>query len=158
MFLKAMMTQHERRRAAMSHAFKYQAYKAEIAAYIDSCMSLVAPKQNLEGTGISSGHRSDPTARAAIKLADMPEYLRAKVLWVRAINDAWKECREESKELALLFERNFRLTGDILGPEHNTAVRAGIMEYLGITRATYYNWLEDACDILVYYATKRKLL
>ena len=151
------MTQQERRRAAMSHAFRYQEYKAAVAEYVDWAMSQTS-KQKLGGSAVSSGHRSDPTARAAIKLVDMPEHLRTKALWVRAVNDAWRECREESRELALLFERNFRLTGDILGPEHNTAVRVAIMEECGLTRATFYNWLEDACDILVYYATKRKLL
>lgn len=151
------MTQHERRRAAMSNAFKYQVYKAELNAYIDSCMALTG-KQQLGGSAVTSGHRSDPTARAAIKLAEMPEYLRTKALWVRAVNDAWRECMEESKELALLFERNFRLTGDILGPEYNTTVRNDIIEELGISVRTFYEWLENVADILVYHATKRKLL
>ena len=151
------MTQQDRRRAAMSHAFRYQEYKAEVQAYIDWAMSQTG-KQQLGGTGISSGHRSDPTARAAIKLIDMPEHIRTKALWVRAVNDAWRECAEESKEMAYLFEHNFRLTGDILGPEHNTAVRMGIMEYTGISMRTFYDRLNDVCDILVYHATKRKLL
>ena len=151
------MTQHERRRAAMSHAFKYQVYKAGLNAYVDSCMALTG-KQQLGGSAVTSGHRSDPTARAAIKLAEMPEPLKTKALWVRAVNDAWRECREDDKQLALLFERNFRLTGDILGPEHNTAVRNGIIEELGISVRTFYEWLESAADILVYHATKRKLL
>lgn len=142
----------------MSHAFRYQAYKAEAAAYVDSCLALVAPKQQLSGTGVSSGHRSDPTARAAIKLAEMPEPLRTKVLWIRAVNDAWRECLEDDKQLAYLFEKNFRLTGDILGPEHNTAVRNAIIEELGISTTTFYAWLENVADILVYHATKRKLL
>ena len=151
------MTQQDRRRAAMSHAFRYQEYKAEVQAYIDWAMSQTG-KQQLGGTGISSGHRSDPTARAAIKLVDMPEHIRAKALWVRAVNDAWRECAEESGELAYLFEHNFRLTGETLGPEHNAAVRMGIMEECGISVPTFYKWLEDACDVLVYHATKRKLL
>lgn len=151
------MTQQDRRRAAMSHAFRYQEYKAEVQAYIDWAMSQTG-KQQLGGTGISSGHRSDPTARAAIKLIDMPEHIRTKALWVRAVNDAWQECAEESKELAYLFEHNFRLTGDILGPEHNTAVRMRIMEETGISMRTFYDRLNDVCDILVYHATKRKLL
>ena len=145
----------------MSHAFRYQEYKAEVQAYIDWAMSQTG-KQQLGGTGISSGHRSDPTARAAIKLIDMPEHIRTKALWVRAVNDAWRECKEddagEKYGLAFLFERNFRLTGDILGPEHNTAVRAYIIEQAGITRPTFYNRLEAVCDILVYHAAKRKLL
>lgn len=141
----------------MSHAFRYQEYKAAVAEYVDWAMSQTS-KQQLAGTPVTSGHRSDPTARAAIRLVDMPEHLRTKALWVRAVNDAWKECREESDELALLFERNFRLTGDILGPEHNTAVRVGIMQECNISVPTFYKWLEDACDILVYHATKRKLL
>lgn len=151
------MTQQDRRRAAMSHAFRYQEYKAEVQAYIDWAMSQTG-KQQLGGTGISSGHRSDPTARAAIKLIDMPEHIRTKALWVRAVNDAWRECAEESRDLAYLFEHNFRLTGEILGPEHNTAVRMGIMEYTGISMRTFYDRLNDVCDILVYHATKRKLL
>lgn len=155
------MTQQDRRRAAMSHAFRYQEYKAEVQAYIDWAMSQTG-KQQLGGTGISSGHRSDPTARAAIKLVDMPEHIRTKALWVRAVNDAWRECKEddagEKYGLAFLFEHNFRLTGDILGPEHNTAVRAYIIEQAGITRPTFYNRLEAVCDILVYHAAKRKLL
>ena len=151
------MTQQDRRRAAMSHAFKYQAYKAEVQAYTDWAMSQTG-KQQLGGTGISSGHRSDPTARAAIKLVDMPEHIRTKALWVRAVNDAWRECAEESRELAYLFERNFRLTGKTLGPDHNTAVRMGIMEETGISMRTFYDRLNDVCDILVYHATKRKLL
>ena len=93
-----------------------------------------------------------------LKLIDMPEHIRQKALWVRAVNDAWRECREDDKQLAYLFEHNFRLTGDILGPEHNTAVRARIMEELNISRPTFYNWLEAVADILVYHATKRKLL
>ena len=151
------MTQQDRRRAAMSHAFRYQAYKAEVQAYIDWALSQTG-KQQLGGTGISSGHRSDPTARAAIKLIDMPEHIRTKALWVRAVNDAWRECAEESKELAYLFEHNFRLTGEILGPDHNTAVRMRIMEETGISMRTFYDRLNDVCDILVYHATKRKLL
>lgn len=145
----------------MSHAFRYQEYKAAVQAYIDSALSQTG-KQQLGGTGISSGHRSDPTARAAIKLVDMPEHIRTKALWVRAVNDAWRECKEddagEKYGLAFLFEHNFRLTGDILGPEHNTAVRAFIIEQAGITRPTFYNRLEAVCDILVYHAAKRKLL
>ena len=151
------MTQQDRRRAAMSNAFKYQEYKEEVAQYVDWCMSQTA-KQKLGGSVVSSGHRSDPTARAAIKLVDMPEHLRTKALWVRAVDDAWKECRAESDELAILFERNFRLTGDILGPGHNAAVRNRIMEELGMSTRTFYARLEDAADILVYYATRRKLL
>ena len=151
------MTQQDRRRAAMSHAFRYQAYKAEVQAYIDWALSQTG-KQQLGGTGISSDHRSDPTARAAIKLIDMPEHIRTKALWVRAVNDAWRECAEESRELAYLFEHNFRLTGDILGPERNTAVRMRIMEETGISMRTFYDRLNDVCDILVYHATKRKLL
>lgn len=151
------MTQHERRRAAMSNAFKYQVYKAEINAYIDSCMALTG-KQQLGGTAVTSGHRSDPTARAAIKLAEMPEHLRNKALWVRAVNDAWRELREDDKQMAYLFEKNFRLTGDILGPEHNTAVRKRIMDECNISVRTFYEWLETVADILVYHAAKRKLL
>ena len=141
----------------MSHAFRYQEYKAAVQAYIDAALSQTG-KQQLGGTGISSGYRSDPTARAAIKLIDMPEHIRTKALWVRAVNDAWRECAEESRELAYLFERNFRLTGETLGPDHNTAVRMGIMEYTGISMRTFYDRLNDVCDILVYHATKRKLL
>ena len=152
------MTQHERRRAAMSHAFRYQEYKAAVNEYVSAILASQGGKQQFGGTPVSSGHRSDPTAQAAIKLADMPEHIRIKELWVRAVNDAWKECADESEELAYLFEHNFRLTGDILGPEHNATVRAHIMEYLGIPLRTFYSKLEDACDILVYHATKRKLL
>ena len=151
------MTQQDRRRAAMSHAFRYQEYKAAVQAYIYWAMSQTG-NQQLGGTGISSGHRSDPTARAAIKLVDMPEHIRTKALWVRAVNDAWRECAEESGELAYLFEHNFRLTGEILGPDHNTAVRMRIMEETGISMRTFYDRLNDVCDILVYHATKRKLL
>ena len=141
----------------MSHAFRYQEYKAEVQAYIDWAMSQTG-KQQLGGTGISSGHRSDPTARAAIKLIDMPEHIRTKALWVRAVNDAWRECREDNAQLAYLFEHNFRLTGDILGPEHNTAVRKHIMDECNISVRTFYEWLETVADILVYHATRRKLL
>ena len=151
------MTQHDRRRAAMSHAFRYQEYKAAVAAYVDWALSQTG-KQQLGGTAVSSGHRSDPTARAAIKLVDMPEHIRTKALWVRAVNDAWRECREDNPDLAFLFEHNFRLTGDILGPEHNTAVRTYIMGEMGISLRTFYEWLENTADILVYHATKRKLL
>lgn len=155
------MTQHERRRAAMSHAFRYQEYKAAVNAYVDWAMSM-GGKQEIGGTPVSSGHRSDPTARSAIRLVDMPEPIRTKALWVRAVNDAWRECKEddagEKYGLAFLFEHNFRLTGDILGPEHNMAVRAYIIEQAGITRPTFYNRLETVCDILVYHAAKRKLL
>lgn len=141
----------------MSNAFRYQEYKAAVNAYIDWALSQTG-KQQLGGTAVSSGHRSDPTARAAIKLIDMPEHIRTKALWVRAVNDAWRECREDDKQLAYLFEHNFRLTGDILGPEHNAAVRERIIEALNISRPTFYNWLECVADILVYHATKRKLL
>ena len=151
------MTQQERRRAAMSHAFRYQEYKAAVAQYVDWALSQTG-KQQLTGTPVSGGHRSDPTANSAIKLVDMPEHIRTKALWVRAVNDAWRECAEESRELAYLFEHNFRLTGDILGPEHNTAVRMRIMEETGISMRTFYDRLNDVCDILVYHATKRKLL
>ena len=141
----------------MSNAFRYQEYKAAVNAYIDWALSQTG-KQQLGGTAVSSGHRSDPTARAAIKLIDMPEHIRTKALWVRAVNDAWRECREDDKQLAYLFERNFRLTGEILGPEHNTAVRNAIIEELGISTTTFYEWLENTADVLVYHATKRKLL
>lgn len=151
------MTQQERRRAAMSHAFRYQEYKAAVAQYVDWAMSQTS-KQQLAGTTVTSGHRSDLTARAAIRLVDMPEHIRTKALWVRAVNDAWGECAEESWELAYLFEHNFRLTGEVLGPEHNTAVRVGIMANTGVSMRTFYDRLNDACDILVYHATKRKLL
>ena len=152
------MTQRERRRAAMSHAFRYQEYKAAVNDYVSAVLASQGGKQQFGGTPVSSGHRSDPTAQAAVKLADMPEHLRTKALWVRAVNDAWEECAAESDDLAFLFEQNFRLTGEILGQEHNAAVRERIVEELGIAVPTFYKWLEDACDILVYYATKRKLL
>ena len=152
-----MMSQHERRRAAMSHAFKYQRYKADVAEYIEWAISQMSPKQQLEGTPVSSGHRSDPTAHAAIRLADMPEHIRVKALWIRAIEAAWKECRVD-EELGYLFEKNFRLTGEPLGPEHNTAVRNQIVEALGISTSTFYTRLTEAADVLVYHAAKRKLL
>lgn len=151
------MTQHDRRRAAMSNAFRYQEYKAAVNEYIDWAMRQTS-KSQLGGTAVTSGHRSDPTARAAIKLIDMPEHIRTKALWVRAVNDAWRECREDDKQLAYLFEHNFRLTGDILGPEHNTAVRKRIMDECNISVRTFYEWLETVADILVYHATRRKLL
>ena len=141
----------------MSHAFRYQEYKAAVNAYVDWAMSM-GGKQEIGGTPVSSGHRSDPTARAAIRLVDMPEPIRTKALWVRAVNDAWRECRDDDEQLAYLFERNFRLTGEILGPEHNTAVRNAIVEELNISTPTFYNWLETVADILVYHAAKRKLL
>lgn len=141
----------------MSNAFRYQEYKAAVREYTDWALSQNG-KQQLAGTPVSSGHRSDPTARAAIKLIDMPEHIRTKALWVRAVNDAWRECREDDKHLAYLFEHNFRLTGDILGPEHNTDVRKRIMDECGISVSTFYEWLENVADILVYHATKRKLL
>ena len=152
------MTQRERRRAAMRHAFRYQEYRAAVNDYVLSVLASQGGKQQFGGTPVSGGHRSDPTAQAGIKLAEMPEPLRTKALWVRAVNDAWKECAAEDDDLAYLFEHNFRLTGDILGPEHNTAVRERIMEDLGIPLRTFYDKLEDSCDILVYYAAKRKLL
>ena len=153
-----LMTQRDRRRAAMRHAFRYQPYKDDVTAYIDECMALTAPKERLGSGSASSGHRSDPTARAGIKLAEMPEAVRAKALWIRAVNDTWKECADEDQALAYLFEKNFRLTGDTLGPEHNTEVRNAIIEHLGISTRTFYERLEAVADILVYHATKRKLL
>ena len=152
-----MMSQHERRRAAMSHAFRYQEYKAAVAQYVDSVLAMCG-KAQVRGTPISSGHRSDPTARAAIKLAEMPEPIRIKELWVRAVNDTWRELRAEDKSMACLFEKNFHLTGDILGPEHNTAVRNGIVEELDISMRTFYSWLNEVTDVLVYHASRRKLL
>lgn len=155
------MTQHDRRRAAMSHAFKYQEYKAAVAAYIDWALAQ-GGKQQLTGTPVSGGHRSDPTANSAIKLVDMPEHIRTKAQWVRAINDAWRECAENDAGnkfgMAFLFEKNFRLTGETLGREHNAAVRMYIIESSGISQRRFYERLEDVCDILVYHAAKRKLL
>lgn len=155
------MTPYERRREAMSHAFRYQAYKAEVAEYVRSAMTQTG-KQQLGGTPVSSGHRSDPTARAAIKLADMPEHIRTKALWVAVVNDAWKECIDDDNGdpygLAFILERNFRLTGETLGPEHNASVRSSIRERAGMNRTTFYNRLEEVGDILVYHAVKRKLL
>lgn len=151
-----LMTQRDRRRAAMRHAFRYQPYKDEVTAYVDSCLALSAPKERIGGS--ASGHRSDPTARAGIKLAEMPESIRMKALWIRAVNDAWSECAEDDGDLAYLFEKNFRLTGNTLGPEHNTEVRNEIIEHLRISTSTFYERLEAVTDILVYHATKRKLL
>ena len=153
------MTQIERRRIAMSHAFRYQAYKREVAEYRENALStLRSPRTDALPGSTGAGSHSDPTERAGVRLADMPEPLRSRALWVKSVEDAWQECREESRELAILFERNFRLTGETLGKEHNTEVREQIMEALKISQSTFYERLEDAADILVYHATKRKLL
>lgn len=153
------MTQDNRRRIAMSHAFRYQSYKRELQEYRANALgTLRSPRTDALPGGAGAGSHSDPTQQAGIRLADMPEPLRSRALWVKAIEDTWRECRDESRELGVLFERNFRLTGETLGKEHNTEVRERIMEALDMSQATFYNRLEDAANILVYHATKRKLL
>ena len=92
----------------------------------------------------------------------MPESLRQKWKWVKAIEDAWSECLNEDAGdrhgLAFLLEKNFRLTGETSDDDHNSEVRETIMKESGISLATFYNRLEVVTDILVYHAAKRGLL
>lgn len=156
------MTVRERRRIAMSHAFHYQAYRREVQEYRERAMAMRGQRFDTVPGSTSAGSHTDPTEKAGIKLADMPEHLRQKAQWVKAINDTWADCLAEDygdqHGLAYLLERNFRLTGEESGKDKNAAVRAGIMSACDISQTTFYNRLEMVTDILVYHAAKRKLL
>jgi hypothetical protein len=154
------VTAFERQKAAQSNAFRYQEYRAAIADYKRKVMrtSSKAP----ETAGCSSGHTSDPTASMALKLADPPKYIKRRVRWVRAIEDAWAEAfsEDDGEEYGLAFamERYFHLTGPTEGQEENTLVREEIMEKCGWSRSTFYQKLGTITEMLVYHAARKGLL
>lgn len=156
------MTPRERRRIAMRHAFMYQAYKREVQEYRAQALAMRGQRINAVPGSTSAGSHTDPTQQAGIKLADMPEKLKQKAAWVKTVNDAWADCATEDDGdphgLAFLLERNFRLTGEATGKDKNAAVREEIMREAHISMATFYNRLENVADILVYHATRRRLL
>ena len=157
------MTARERRRTAQKHAFCYQAYREEVLTYrADALSSLRSPRTDSIPGSTGAGTHSDPTEKAGIRLADMPEHLKTKWKWVKAIEDTWKECKEEDWGepfgLAYLFEKNFRLTGEVTGKELNAAVREKIIADSDICVKTFYNRLEAITDMLVYHAAKRGLI
>lgn len=156
------MTPRELRQIAMRHAFRYQAYKREVGEYRSRAMTMRGQRINAVPGSTSAGSHTDPTQQAAIRLADMPESLKAKAKWVKAVNDAWADCLAEdagdAHGMAFLLERNFRLTGEETGKEQNAVVREEIMREAHISMSTFYNRLETVADILVYHAAKRGLL
>lgn len=158
-----MMTQRERRKIARRNAFRYQSYREEVRRYrADYLSTLRSPRTDAMPGSSSAGSHSSPTEYYGIRLADMPESLRQKWKWVKAIEDAWSECLNEDAGdrhgLAFLLEKNFRLTGETSDDDHNSEVRETIMKESGISLATFYNRLEVVTDILVYHAAKRGLL
>lgn len=156
------MTPRERRQIAMRHAFRYQAYKREVGEYRSKALAIRGQRIDAVPGSTSAGTHTDPTQQAAIRLADMPESLKVKAKWVKAVNDAWADCLTEdmgdTHGLAFLLEKNFRLTGEETGKDQNTAVREEIMREAHISQTTFYSRLEIVADILVYHAAKRGLL
>jgi len=106
--------------------------------------------------------KSDPTARGGILLADPPEYIRDAVLKTEAVEAAWQEVKEldcgEPFGLAYLMEKNFCLTGNRRSKSANAVVRHKICSDCGIADRTFYSWMGQITDIMIYHATKRGLM
>lgn len=117
------------------------------------------PSRSL-GAQIRAGLPSDPTARAAILLAEMPEGTALKQKWCNAIEDAWAECVAQDavnkNGMAFFMENVFSLTEEPDADENS--VRDKVCAHCNIAIPTYYNWMKTVTQIVVYHAAKRGLL
>lgn len=153
------MTALERQKIAQGNAFQYQAYKDDLQEYFDKAMRQT---RKVSETGIVSAYKPDPTARAGVMLACLPDRVEEKRKWIMAIDNAWDECRRldgaNKTGLSYLLEENFHLTGTVLPREKNGENRREIMRACGISETTFYDRLARVIEILVYHATTAGLL
>lgn len=153
------MTAIERANAIQHHLFSYQSYKQTYEEYVSRAMRQT---QKMTETGIHGSHKSDPTARGAVMLADLPEQIKTKVLWIGAIEDAWAECIKEDcgKEcgLAYVMEHYFCLTGERREKKHNGEAVRAICEECEITPVGFRTRRGKIIGIVQYHAALRKLI
>jgi len=109
-------------------------------------------------TGIHDKRPGDPTARAAVRLADPPEHIKSYMAWVDAINDAMLELhyidqveqRERGMEYVAL--RLFGMDG------RSRRRIFQLTSSVNISESAISKWVRQISEIVIFHAAKRGLI
>jgi AcrR family transcriptional regulator len=157
------MQYDDRIRIARKQLYAYYADKEAIESFIEAA---TRQTQKMDAEFVRGTYRSDPTARGGIMLADPPAAIRAKVEWVKTIEDAWAELHFEDHAYrrvpehgkAYVMEQFFCLTLPPRRKELNEEARDKLCAECGISVRTFYNWLTQITQCVIQHATRRGLL
>lgn len=155
------MDNGRRIRTARWNMYRYRANKDAVENYFSN---VLYGTNDVGVHGIQTSNISDPTARGGIALATLPDDLKEKWEWVKAVDEAWEECKQYDSQneidfgLAYVMEKQFCLTGEKRPKSKNAVAKLKICRDCHIAERTYYNWLRQITDAVVYYATKRGIL
>lgn len=156
------MYRFDRQRAAQGKLFKYASYKALIAEYEARALSQT---RKCDTQYIKGAYRSDPAARGGVMLADPPHRIQIRMAWCSAIENAWAECKAEDAAngrsdvgMAYVMEEYFCLNKPPRDKEKNGEAREAMRKRCDISTRTFYEWISEIVDTVVYHAAKQNLL
>jgi len=156
----AKTTAPSRERFAHKILFSYQDNKDEVQKFLTKAYRY--NYKTSDEPSVMSTFKSDPTARGAMLLLDPPEHIRNAVLMVETVEAAWQEVKEldcgEPFGYSYLMEKNFCLTGKQRSRDQNAMMRHKICADCGIAERTFYSWMWQITEIVIYHATKRGLM
>lgn len=145
----------ERWRWVQKHMFRYSDY----SDMVDDFITMVSHQQGKkEDAGIRGSFKSDPTARAAMLLADPPDYIRFAYEWVRVVDEAFEILAVEDmamnrdKGIVYAMKDYFGIGQPSRSKMSNYNAKVRIMNDCGITMRTFYNWLNKASDVVLQLA------
>lgn len=142
--------------------FLYRQYKAEIEEYEQNAIDRtpVMDESGIHGTGIS-----DPTAKSAAMLADVPKNLEEKKAWVDSIEQAkrrvegWDKAYEivAGRGLSYVMTEYYCMNSEPRPKASNEQVRARLCEECQISESTFYRWLNKIDKAVWERAYKHKI-
>ena len=150
------MTQRERERTVRRHLYRYARDVRDVRQYEQSVFGATHNETGIRGSNIL-----DPTARSGIALADPPDDLQQKRLWIEAIDAAMEELEQAdgSNERGYVYicTRMFGLDGHRHKRQENRDTAAKVADECFMSVSSMYNRIGTFINIVIYYATQKKL-
>lgn len=147
-----------------SRIYSYARYMDAIAEYEERAMHNTRKDDGAEY--IRGSYQSDPTARGAVALIDLPPRIRTMQRWVDVIDMAIEKARAEDyvyqrkpgRGSAYAMQAYFCMRGPARDKSRNADMRMTLAKRCGVTPRTIYSWLHMFAESVYTYAEQEGLI
>ena len=146
------------------HLYAYARYVEAIQVYESRAMHNTHKFDGQEY--VRGSYRSDPTARGAMALIDMPQGIRRAYDWVRVVDSAMYKfsCedaaygRSKDKGVAYVMRTYFCLGSEARQKSQNEEMRRQLAKQCEVDLRTIYRWLHQITHTVQQYAIDAGLI
>ena len=148
------MMQTDREQEVKRALTSYEEYVQEVKDYEDQ---IIFGSKDIDITGVHGTGISDPSAKKAMALTDMPRYLQRKRSWIEAIDDGLEELSRmdngNKKGLRFICTRMYGI------PTKNVALgTVRISIECNMSRSAIYSRLQTINNVMMFHAAAKGLL